>query len=109
MLEVLGYRVMIKPDAVQEKTKGGIIIQSDRKLDKHAKHSGVIVSIGSTAWKDVGNGQPWAEVGDHVLYGKYSGTRIIDPDTVDDLTQEGDEYVLVADQDVLCKMTKREV
>lgn len=105
-LQVLGYRVLIKPDAVQEKTKGGIIIQTDKRLDKFNQQTGTIVSIGAQAWTDVTTGEPWAKVGDYVLYAKYGATRIVDPTTQDDATQEGDEYILVADQDVLCKITK---
>ena len=106
MFEVLGYRVMIKPDPVQEATKGGIILQTDKRLDKFNQQTGVIVGIGATAWKDVGPGTPWAAIGDHVMYSKYGSTRVIDPDTADDLTQLGEEYVLVADQDVMCRLSK---
>ena len=108
-LEVLGVRVMIRPDKVERETASGIIIQSDENLEKYNKPTGTIVSIGKQAWTDVADGTPWAKVGDHVVFAKYAGTWVVDPDTQDPLTGKGEEYVLVNDQDVLCKIEEKTV
>ena len=104
MLRVLGYRVLIKPDKLEKTTESGIIIKTDENLDKHNMTTGVIVDIGKQAWTDVADKTRWAEIGMRVLYAKYACTWITDPDTIDPLTQKGVEYVLVADQDLLCEI-----
>jgi co-chaperonin GroES (HSP10) len=103
-MQPLGYRVLIKPDPIEKTTASGLIIKTDERLDKHTRHTGTVVKIGSTAWKDVGDGTPWCEVGDKVIYAKYAGSWITDPATVDPLTDKGEEYILIADQDLLCKL-----
>ena len=103
-MQVLGYRVLIKPDEVKKTTDSGIMLVTDERLDKFNQSVGTIVDIGPTAWKDVGKGDRWAEVGDRVVYAKYGCTWIIDPLTQDPITGKGEEYVLVADQDLFCKL-----
>ena len=102
-LEVLGYRVLIKPEELVEETDSGIIIQMNERIEKAARETGTIISIGPSAWKEYGNGEPWAEVGDRVLFSRYGGKMIIDSETYDDLGG-GDEYYVVADNDVLCRI-----
>lgn len=105
-MEVLGYRVMIKPDETEKYTESGLQIVTDEKLDKFNQQVGTIVSIGPQAWTDVANGTPWAGVGDRVVYAKYGASWIVDPETQDPITGKGDEYVLLADEDILCILEK---
>lgn len=96
MLEPLGYRVMIRPKDLEQVTEGGIVIpDSAHKRGKAATQEGVVVALGSQAYSEVK--EPWCKVGDHVLYAKYGGTRIKDPATEA-------EYVMINDDDVLCKI-----
>ena len=77
-------RVVVKADAAEEKTKGGIIIPDSAK-EKPQK--GQVVAVG-TGKKD----EPMTlKPGDKVLYGKYSGTE---------LTIEGEEYLIMRQSDV---------
>lgn len=88
-----GYRVLIKPDPLEDKSAGGIlIVHSDERLARAATQTGVLVAIGKTAWAD--SQVPWCEVGDHVVYAKYAGKVIVDPDT-------DEEYLVVNDEDIL--------
>ena len=107
-LRPLGYRVLIKPDEVKKYHK---VEGTDLKLelpsmneraDKTAMYVGQIVGIGPLAWRDYNkdtNVGPWAQVGDYVLYARYSGKWITDPET-------DEEYVIVDDNHILCKVDR---
>lgn len=81
----LADRVLVEPAAAEQKTAGGIIIPDTAK-EKPQK--GIVVAIGNGK-KD----EPLTvKVGDHVLYGKYSGTEI---------TVEGKDYLIMRESDIL--------
>ena len=83
-LKPLADRVLVQPNAAEEKTAGGIIIPDTAK-EKPQK--GKVVDVG-TGKKD----EPMTvKVGDSVLYGKYSGTEI---------TIEGNEYLIMRESDI---------
>jgi chaperonin GroES len=84
-IKPLADRVIVKPAAAEEKSKGGIIIPDTAK-EKPQK--GTVVAAGPGK-KD----EPvTVKVGDSVLYGKYSGTEI---------TVEGDDYLIMRESDIL--------
>jgi len=68
-----GHRVLILPDPVEEVSKNGIILSvgENRDRERLAQLKGTIVELGNTAWLD--QPSPWANEGDHVIFGKYSG------------------------------------
>ncbi len=88
-----GHRVLILPDPVEEVSESGIVLSVGQTADRErlAQLRGTIVELGSTAWHD--QPVPWAEVGDHIIFGKYSG-----------LIYKGDdglEYRIINDLDVV--------
>jgi len=88
-----GHRVLILPDPVEEVTQSGIIVSvgENRDRERLAQLKGTVVELGNTAWLD--QPSPWAQVGDHVIFGKYSG-----------LIYQGDdskEYRIINDLDVV--------
>ena len=88
-IKPLADRVVIKPSAAEEKTKGGIILPDTAK-EKPVVGEGVAVGPG----KILDDGKKVAlevKVGDKVLYGKYSGTEV---------TVEGDEYLIMREADI---------
>jgi len=92
-----GGHVLILPEKVEEKTSGGIILTAIiRDNEQAAATKGTIVAIGSSAWKDLDDGLPWAKVGDIISYAKYSGVAMTGKDNTD--------YVLINDNDILAKM-----
>ncbi len=94
-LTPVGYFLLVKPQEVEEVTEGGIILSgSTLKQDRLATDLGVIQKIGPIAWHGFADGTPWAKVGDVVMFAKYAGKRITDPET-------GVEYLLINDNDVL--------
>ena len=84
-MKPINDRVVVKPAAAEEKTKGGIIIPDTAK-EKPQK--GEVVAVGPG--KD-GNLMT-VQVGDTVLYGKYSGQE---------LNYEGEDYLIMREDDIL--------
>ncbi len=77
-------RVLVKPNAAEEKTASGIIIPDTAK-EKPMR--GEVMAVG-TGKKD----EPMTvKAGDTVLYGKYAGTEI---------TIEGTEYLIMRESDI---------
>ena len=94
MIEPSGHRVLIHPETVEEVTAGGIILSATTKeRDQQATMRGTIIRVGINAWKAFDDGQPWAHVGDKVVFRKYAGEVIKDGDI---------EYRVVNDEDILC-------
>jgi len=85
----LADRVIIKPAAAEERTKGGIILPDTAKEKPVV---GEVVAVGPGKISDDGKKVPMeVKVGDKVLYGKYSGTEV---------TYEGDEYLIMREADI---------
>ena len=80
----LADRVLVAPDAAEEKTASGIIIPDSAK---EKPQRGKVLAVGT--------GKPdepmTVKVGDAVLYGKYAGTEI---------TISGVEYLIMKNSDV---------
>jgi len=92
-MEPSGHRVLIKPEVVEEKTAGGIILAATTKdRDQQATMRGTVVKVGVNAWKAFDDGTPWAAEGDKVVFRKYAGEVIKDDDA---------EFRVVNDEDIL--------
>ena len=88
-MKPLADRVVIKPSAAEEKTKGGIILPDTAK---EKPVMGEVVAVGPGKVTDDGKKiAPEVKVGDKVLYGKYSGTEV---------TVDGDEYLMMREADI---------
>ena len=88
-IKPLADRVVIKPAAAEEKTKGGIILPDTAKEKPVV---GEIVAVGPGKIADDGKKITMeVKVGDKVLYGKYAGTEV---------TVEGDEYLIMREADI---------
>lgn len=88
-MKPLADRVVIKPSAAEEKTKGGIILPDTAK---EKPVMGEVVAVGPGKMADDGKKiLPEVKVGDKVLYGKYSGTEV---------TVDGDEYLIMREADI---------
>lgn len=84
-MKPIADRVIIKPAPADEKTKGGLIIPDTAK---EKPQRGEVVAVGPG--KD-GNLMT-VQVGDTVLYGKYSGQEI---------NFEGQDYLIMREEDIL--------
>jgi len=83
--KVLAGKIMVQPQAAEEKTSTGIIIPDSAK---EKPQMGKIVLVGGDK-KD----EPMElKVGDVVFYGKFSGTE---------LNIDGEDYLLMSQTDIL--------
>ena len=89
----LGNRVVIEPQENDEQVSSGGIYIPDTAKEK--PQEGLVVAIGPGRLSDDGNRVPMdVEVGDLVVYSKYSGTEYKEGDT---------EYLVVREDDILFK------
>lgn len=93
------YNVVIKPDPVEQKTKGGLIL-SDETLErnKHASTKGTLVALAPLAFDDAiwPSDTQKPQPGARVLISRYAGTFCEGLD--------GEEYRVVKDKDVMAIM-----
>ena len=89
----LGNRVVVEPDDEQEQVSSGGIYLPDTAKEK--PQQGTVVAVGPGKLSDDGNRVPVeVEVGDTIVYSKYSGTEY----------KEGEiEYLVVREDDFLFK------
>lgn len=78
MWKAVAHRITVKPDEVEEKTKGGIIIAQDKRMAMNNQVTGVITDIGEDAYAAFKPKREFAglKVGDRVAYAKYAGKWI---------------------------------
>jgi len=89
----LGNRVVIEPQDDDEQVSSGGIFIPDTAKEK--PQEGLVVAIGPGRLSDDGNRVPMdVEVGDTVVYSKYSGTEYKEGNT---------EYLVVREDDILFK------
>lgn len=91
------FKVLIEPKAVEEVTKGGIILAtSTAESEKYATIEGTIIAMSHLAFtyatpEEWGDQKPHA--GQRVIFAKYAGVRT--------KGRDGKEYLLVNDKDVV--------
>ena len=88
-------RVIVKREEEERKSPGGIVIP-DTAAEKPIR--GKVIAVGKG--KILENGTVRAldvKVGDHILFGKYSGTEV---------KVEGEEYLVMREEDVMAVIEK---
>ena len=89
-IQPLADRVVIRPLEDAEEMRGGLYIPDTAK---EKPQQGEVVAVGPGKLSEEGARlAPDVEVGQKVLYGKYSGT---------DVTVAGDEYLILRESDIL--------
>lgn len=89
-LKPLGDRVLVKPIAVEERTKSGIVLPDTAK---EKPQQGKVLAVGQGRLLDNGQLVPLqVKEGDRVLYSKYSGTEV---------KIENEEYLVLSERDIL--------
>ncbi len=83
-IQPLADRVIVKPVAAEEKTKGGIILPDSAK---EKPMEGIVVAVGP----GTEDAKLTVKVDDKVLYGKYSGSEI----KIDD-----EDYLIMRENDI---------
>lgn len=102
MIRVCGDRLLLRPDQLKKKHKvEGTDIELDlnwgnkEKQLEAATTEGEVVQLGPQAYEGE---TPWCKVGERVLWGKYAGYWVTDPDTKENL-------IILDPHDVLCVIT----
>ena len=89
-IKPLHDRILVKRIADSGKSPGGIIIP-DTVQEKPME--GKVIAVGGGARSDDGKLQPLdVKKGDRILFGKWSGNEV---------TVEGDEYLIMTESDVM--------
>jgi chaperonin GroES len=83
-------RVILKRIEEGEQVRGGIIIPDSAK---EKPQEGEVIAVGEGKYKDDGTRQTLdVQVGDRVLFGKYSGSEI---------KLDGEEFLIMREDDIL--------
>lgn len=86
-----GYRILLKPREVQEKTKGGVFLPDEvQVVEKYAAAVAQVIAMGDQAYDR--NDAPWCAIGDWVMIGKHAGHRF---------KYDGEEYRMINDDEVV--------
>jgi chaperonin GroES len=94
-LKPVDLRIVVKPDPVEEVSKGGIILaDSVRDKQKYAATKATLVAVGPNAFKDWKLAeQEVPKPGARVLFAQYTGAR--------EKGRDGEDYVICNDADLL--------
>ncbi|MDE1868312.1 MAG: hypothetical protein KGI08_11480 [Thaumarchaeota archaeon] len=97
-LKAIGYKLIVLPETVEKKTKSGIVLAVDEKMEQNAQVVGTIIDIGedvAAAFKP--KTEYWGlRVGDKIWYAKYAGKWIKDE-------ENNREVLVINDEDVCVK------
>ena len=89
-------RVLVESLESEEKTAGGIIIPDTAK---EKPQEGKVIAVGPGAKSEDGKITPMdVKVGDHILFGKWSGTEV---------KIDGVEYSIMKESDIMGIMSKK--
>ena len=85
----IGDRVVIKPVAVEEVTKSGIVLPGSAQ---EKPQQGEVIAVGDGVYQNGVKIPMEVKVGDRVVYGKFGGT---------DVKLDGEEYVIMSEKDII--------
>jgi len=97
-----GWRLLVLPFKMKEKTKGGILITDDVvERSQVASTCGLVLEVGPDAYKDKERYPkgPWCKKGTWVVFARYAGSRI---------KIDGGEVRLLNDDEVLATVENPE-
>jgi chaperonin GroES len=97
-----GWRMLVLPFKMKEKTKGGILITDDVvERAQVASTCGLVLALGPDCYKDKKRypDGPWCKKGSWVIFARYAGSRI---------KIDGGEVRLLNDDEVLATVENPE-
>lgn len=95
-LEVEGVKLIVDPQKVEEKTKGGLYIpDTARDMQQVAATRGTVLAIGPQVEARFVTGP--IEEGDSIIFPRYAGAMI---------EEDGKEYRVINDDDVLARVAR---
>jgi len=97
-----GWRILVLPFKMKEKTKGGVIM-ANTSLERQqlAAQCANVLAVGPDAYRDKDRYPqgPWCKVGDWIVFARYAGSRI---------KIEGGEVRLLNDDEILATIKNPE-
>ena len=97
-----GWRMLVLPFKIKEKTKGGVILAEDTlERQQVASQVGLVMAMGPQCYKDKDRFPegPWCKEKDWVMFARYAGSRI---------KIDGGEMRLLNDDEVLATIDSPE-
>ena len=97
-----GWRLLVLPFKMKEKTKGGVILAEDTlERQQVASQVGLVMAMGPQCYKDKERylEGPWCKEKDWIMFARYAGSRI---------KIEGGEMRLLNDDEVLATIDSPE-
>ena len=97
-----GWRMLVLPFKMKDKTKGGVILAEDTlERQQVASQVGLVMAMGPQCYKDKERYPegPWCKEKDWVMFARYAGSRI---------KIEGGEMRLLNDDEVLATIDSPE-
>jgi chaperonin GroES len=97
-----GWRLLVLPFKMKEKTKGGVILAEDTvERQQGASQVGLVLAMGPQCYKDKERYPegPWCKVNDWVMFARYAGSRV---------KIEGGEIRMLNDDEVLATIDSPE-
>lgn len=113
-LEIVGHRLLVKPDSVKEQVdvpvslkEGGFEVVKPVDLEKREEAGtqiGTVIQVGPTAFRAFDgsdpNWKPWCKPGDRIIFARYAGKFVDDPETKE-------RFFVINDEDVQVKVYER--
>ena len=97
-----GWRILVLPFKMKEKTKGGVIM-ANTSLERQqlAAQCANVLAVGPDAYRDKDRYPqgPWCKVGDWIIFARYAGSRI---------KIEGGEVRMLNDDEILATIKNPE-
>jgi len=97
-----GWRLLVLPFKMKEKTKGGVILAEDTlERQQVASQVGLVLAMGPQCYMDKERYPegPWCKVNDWVMFARYAGSRV---------KIEGGEIRMLNDDEVLATIDSPE-
>ena len=119
VIKPAGHHILVAPLEWEEETEWGFALTAHdttetARLEKAGRMYGTLVAVGPQAWKAHAAGlmkgdalfensiyADWAAVGDTIMYSRYAGKNIYDPES-------GQELYLIHDEDILAVLPPKE-
>lgn len=99
-IEPLDVRVLVRPDPIEERTKGGIFLPDQvKEQEKYATVKGTLVAVGVNAFAEARANPAFhaPKPGDRVMIAKYGGVVVKGDD--------GEDYRVMNDEDIVAVLT----
>jgi co-chaperonin GroES (HSP10) len=107
-IKMHGWRILVKPDPVEEVYGESkiVIVHEDVKRERAKQEYGTVLAMGPMAFKGIKGYDyeiygDWVKVGDRVLYAKYSGRFVMDPDNPEE------NLVALNDEDIILQIEEK--